>query len=80
MKPEIYETLCAVWYHLQNLKCVKKTHFMTRFFKLYKWYQMAQSNRYVLQTYSASLKQCSAGLSLYLLLTKAHEFTNKISL
>ena len=52
--------LCAIWYHLYNLKNVKNTHggvlllvklqaksntpswvFFT-FFKLYKWYQIAQ--------------------------------------
>ena len=53
---------CAIWYHLYNLKNVKKTHggvsllvklrantppwvcFM--FFKLYKWYQIAQNITY----------------------------------
>ena len=42
--------LCAVWYHLYSLKNMKITHaksntplwvFFT-FFKLYKWYQIAQ--------------------------------------
>ena len=62
--------LCAIWYHLYNLKSVKNTHegvlilvklhaeacnftmtntppwvFFT-FFKLYKWYQIAQRTIY----------------------------------
>ena len=67
---ELYETLCAVWYHLYNLKNVRNTHggvlllvkfqaedciftksnthprvFFT-FFKLCKWYKIAQSITY----------------------------------
>ena len=58
MKSKLYKDVmrCAIWYHLYNLKNVKNTHggvltlvklqaktwvFFT-FFKLYKWYQMAQ--------------------------------------
>ena len=52
--------LCAIWYHLYNLKNVKNTHggmlllvklqaeaFNVTFFKLYKWYQIVQSITYV---------------------------------
>ena len=40
--------LCAIWYHLYNLKNVNNTHggfslVFFIFFKLYKWYQIAQS-------------------------------------
>ena len=53
---------CAIWYHSCNLKNVKNTHggvlllvtvfhgcFLT-FFKLYKWYQIAQNITYSLIT------------------------------
>ena len=48
---------CAIWYHLYNFKKVQNTHaillkathlhwvFFT-FFKLYKWYQIAQNITY----------------------------------
>ena len=53
----IHVTLCAIWYHLYNLKNVKNTHggmlllhysmeFFFKFFKLYKWYLIAQSVTY----------------------------------
>ena len=62
--------LCAIWYHLRNLKSIKNTHggvlllvklqpkvcnftksntppwLLFTFFKLYKWYQIAQSITY----------------------------------
>ena len=56
-RPDIYVMRCAIRYYLYNLKYVKNTHggvfiftkintlpwvFFT-FFKLYKWYQIAQS-------------------------------------
>ena len=56
-----YLVLCAIWYHSYNLKKVKDTHggvlksntppwvFLT-FFKLYEWYQIAQSTTYLSQT------------------------------
>ena len=55
-----YVVRCSIWQHLYNLKNVKKTHggllllvksnappwvFFT-FFKLYKWYQIAQRITY----------------------------------
>ena len=59
-------TLCAIWYHLYQLKNVKNTHggvlFLVKLqatksdtrswvfftsFKLYKWYQIAQSARHL---------------------------------
>ena len=53
----IYVMCCAIWYHVYNLKNVKNTHgrvlvFNTlpwlffAFFKLYKWYQIAQRITY----------------------------------
>ena len=45
----IYVMLCAIWYHLHNLKNVKMTHVVVlllvvffTFFQLQKWYQIAQ--------------------------------------
>ena len=51
---------CAIWYHVYNLKNVKNTrekHNFTKgntppwvfftFFKLYKWYQIAQNITYI---------------------------------
>ena len=62
--------LCAIWYHLRNLKNIKNNHggvlllvklqlkvcnftksstppwLLFTFFKLYKWYQIAQSITY----------------------------------
>ena len=73
-----YEMLCAVWYHLYNLKNVKSTHrgelrlakfqghtcnftksstppcVFVMFFKLYKWYQIAQSINIYLNACSKS--------------------------
>ena len=59
---------CAIWYHLYNLKNVKNTHggvlllftkgstppwvFYT-FFKLYKWYQIAQNIPYKFMIFEA---------------------------
>ena len=69
-----YVILCAIWYHLHNLKNVKNIHervlllvklqalacYFTKsitlpwmfftFFKLYKWYRIAQSVSYMLTT------------------------------
>ena len=54
---ESKELFCALWYHLYNLENVKNTHggmlkvkllheCFSRFFKLYKWYQIAQRISY----------------------------------
>ena len=40
-----YEMLCAIWYHLYNLKKMEK-YPMSITFKLYKWYQIAQRITY----------------------------------
>ena len=49
-KQLLYVVRCAIWHHLYNLKNVKNTHgrvFFT-FFKLHKWYQIAQSITYLI--------------------------------
>ena len=55
---------CVIWYHLYNLKNVKNTHggvlllkSVTIFFKLYKWYQIAQSVAYQEGKYRYALRQ-----------------------
>ena len=66
----IYVLLCTIWYHLHNLKNVKKTHggvlllvtksntppwvFFT-FFKLYKCYQIAQHITYMIKLLNPNL-------------------------
>ena len=54
-----YETFCTIWYHLYKVKNVKniflgklffRLHFSSAFFtffKLYKWYQIAQRTKYI---------------------------------
>ena len=47
----MYIMLCTVWYHLHNLKNVEKSIALPwmffAFFKLYRWYQIAQSITYI---------------------------------
>ena len=53
-----YVVRCAIWYHLYNLTKVKNTPpwlFFT-FFKLYKWYQIAQRITYFDFSSSASIE------------------------